>query len=89
MAPSGGARGERKSRSDREQFVLNEAFDFPALENPMLSGRQTRGGAFSSICSSACDTKANRHPVLLVAAQSFENRRNSRTNWKLDSLSLL
>lgn len=35
---------ERKSWSNRKQLVLNEAFDFPALENPMLSRWQQSEG---------------------------------------------
>lgn len=45
---------KRKAYSNREQLVLKKAFDFPALENPMLSrwqqwGLRQRGGGFSSI----------------------------------------
>lgn len=72
---------ERKSWSNRKQLVLNEAFDFPALENPMLSRWQQKGGggeAFSSICDLACDTKATHCPLcfpVLTAAPSvtFKN----------------
>jgi len=35
---------ERKSPSNRKPLVLNKAFDFPALENPMLSRWQQSGG---------------------------------------------
>lgn len=84
-----GARGERKSRSNREQFVLNEAFDFPALENPMLSGRQTRGLG-GLLARYAARLVTQKRTVILSCLWLLSLlKTDSRTNWKLDSPSFI
>lgn len=65
----------RQEKKGSALLVFNKAFDFPALENPMLSEwrqrglwqrwRGGRGEGFSSIRSSACDTKKTRCPLCL------------------------
>lgn len=49
---------DRERQFNRKQLVLNKAFDFPALENPMLSRwQQSKGKLLTQYVALACATK--------------------------------
>lgn len=85
-------RTERKSRSNKEQLVLSETFDFPALENPMCIWMAAGGGepcvrqsvqAFSSIRG----TEATYCPLCLGSRNGLVHFEQATMIWDCSNTS--